>query len=185
MKQATNRWIDPGRRSFLRGKLLTRQGREKARRQEWVLGPPPPALATGLIPDNPCEYCGHPCVASCEAEIIRLHPDEHVYRGMPYLSFESTGCTACDACVEVCPLPPEDVPGEARRVLGMAMLEHGTCLAWNGVICQSCVRPCPVQALGINRQRQLQIDATLCTGCGMCITACPVNALKLAWQSSP
>lgn len=144
-----------------------------------MLGPAPPALAMGLIPDNPCEYCGHPCVAACEAEIIRLHPDDHVYRGMPYLSFESAGCTACDACVEVCPLPPEDVAGEPRRVLGTAMVDHGVCLAWNGVICMSCQFACGHRALRGDARGRPSVNAELCNGCGACVSVCPARAVAV------
>lgn len=177
--------MDSSRRAFLRGSLLTRDGRAQESQRRQPLGPPPP-WHDRLPLESCCPGCAHPCVSACAPGIIRLHPAGYVQAGIPWLDFTNAGCTYCAACADVCPVGNErlDRSRSAPRI-GNLELNREACLAWNGVICQSCVGPCPVRALSINRQRQLHIDATLCTGCGRCITACPVNALQVVRQLNP
>jgi ferredoxin-type protein NapF len=171
--------VDTSRRAFLRGSLLTRKGRAQETRRRQPLGPPPPWHA-GLPLESLCADCAHPCVDTCEPGIIRLHPADHDLAGIPWLDFSEVGCSFCAACVEACPVEVEQLAaGRPSPQIGELQLNRETCLAWNGVICQSCIGPCPARALSINRQRQLDIDATLCNGCGMCLTACPLDALKI------
>lgn len=169
--------MDGGRRAFLRGSLLTREGRTRERLRLQPLGPPPPWHRDQPLAEA-CPDCTHPCVAACGPRIIRLHPQNHRLAGVPYLDFNSAGCTFCAACVGACPLDvgPAD-SGTDRPHIGRAHLNREACLAWNGVICQSCSERCEYHAITTDRQRRVHIDAETCTGCGMCVTACPVSAL--------
>ena len=107
---------------------------------------------------------------------VGLDPAGHDRAGIPWLDFQEAGCTFCAACAEACPVEVERFgSGIPAPRIGDLKLNRETCLAWNGVICQSCVGPCPVHAPGINRQRQLIIDADLCNGCGMCWESFPTT----------
>ena len=170
--------MDGGRRAFLRGSLLTRAGRAQETQRQQALGPPPP-WHRGLALAEHCLDCPHPCTDACEPGIIHLHPAGHEQAGLPYLNFSSGGCTFCRACVTACPIDIE-VAVDTRPVIGTAQLNRNTCIAWDDVICMACSGRCDYHAITTVHQRQAQVDAEVCNGCGMCISACPVDALKIA-----
>jgi ferredoxin-type protein NapF len=174
--------MDPERRDFLRGTLLTRTGRSGAARRRQPLGPLPPGMR-GLLEPGTCRTCHRPCVAACGQDIVRIHPDGHALAGIPWLDFSAAGCTFCGECVRACPYL---VAGDdaAAPTLGTARLERGRCLNWQGVICRSCLGACPVQALQQDRHRRVIVTADRCTGCGMCIAICPADALVVAPRES-
>jgi len=170
--------MDGGRRAFLRGTLLTREGRAEEKSRQRRLGPPPP-WHQGLALETHCPGCTHPCVTACDPGIIQLHPENHQLTGLPYLDFSTSGCTFCKACVEACPLDESMVLDTAEPVIGKAQLNRETCIAWDDVICMACSGRCDYHAITTVHQRRAQIDAELCNGCGMCVAACPVQALSI------
>jgi ferredoxin-type protein NapF len=170
--------MDDGRRAFLRGALLTRAGRATEARRRQPLGPPPPWHGD-LALEPHCPGCAHPCVSACETNIIRLHPADHALAGVPYLDFHQGGCTFCRACVEACPLEIETSAAD-RPVIGSAVLDRSTCIAWDDVICMACSGRCEYHAIHTTHQRRAQVDAAVCNGCGQCVSACPVHALTIA-----
>ncbi|MDX1698941.1 MAG: 4Fe-4S binding protein, partial [Thiohalobacterales bacterium] len=72
-----------------------------------------------------------------------------------------------------------DATGAALPVIGTAVLNRATCIAWHEVICMACSERCDCGAITTTHQRRAEIDASLCNGCGMCITACPVKAIAI------
>ena len=169
--------MDGGRRAFLRGSLLTREGRAEEVARQQPLGPPPP-WHQGLPLADHCLDCPHPCIDACEPGIISLHPADHEQAGLPYLDFSTSGCTYCQACVAACPIEI-DTAAASRPVIGTAQLNRNTCIAWDDVICMSCFGRCDYQAISTEYQRRARVDTGRCTGCGMCVAVCPVNALRI------
>jgi len=170
--------MDIERRNFLRGALLTRAGRTGATRQRQPLGPLPPGMQ-GIVEQAACSTCHQPCVTACGPGIVRIHPDGHALAGFPWLDFSAAGCTFCGECVRVCPYPVAGEPA-TEAGLGTVRLDHGRCLAWEGVICMTCLSACPVEALQQDRHHRVSVAADRCTGCGMCIAVCPADALAVA-----
>jgi ferredoxin-type protein NapF len=170
--------MDRGRRAFLRGTLLTRAGRAQEVLRQQPLGPPPP-WHRGLALESHCPGCTHPCLTACDPGIIHLHPQDHDLAGLPYLDFNTSGCTFCKACVEACPLDVTIDNATTRPTIGTAQLNRETCIAWDDVICMACSGRCDYHAINTAHQRRAQIDTELCNGCGMCVAACPVQALSI------
>ncbi|MGD2075508.1 MAG: 4Fe-4S binding protein [Gammaproteobacteria bacterium] len=162
--------MDPGRRAFLKGDLLSAEGR--------ALGPVPP-WHRGRAMHAECAACAAPCVGACPERIVRVHPRDHALSGVPYLTFERGGCTWCGACAAACPQGLSRAP--RRPKLGRVHLERGSCLSWNGVVCISCASRCVYRAINRDRSGRVTLDAEACTGCGACIAACPVPG-ALAFQ---
>ena len=60
----------------------------------------------------------------------------------------------------------------------VAVLDRGSCIAWDGVICISCRLACEPQAIAFENRRPT-IIFNACTGCGDCIKLCPTQAIRL------
>lgn len=166
---------DPVRRGLLRGDLLTREGRRRVSRQVERLGPWPPGLRAEA---GECGDCPGPCAAACPQDIVRFHPPGHGLAGQPWLDFTLAGCTQCGECLEACP-QRQTVATATVAIEGAVVLGGTTCLAWNGVLCMSCVGRCGVRALALDRRRRLVVDRDRCSGCGACVAPCPVGALAV------
>ena len=159
--------VDLSRRSFLKGRPA----------ESRPLGPPPPCINAQSATHNPCSDCpDQPCLASCEPDVIRIHPPDHNLSGRAYLSFAEAGCTFCGDCFEVCPVA---LPAPAGRPapVGLAILSRELCLAWDGVVCISCKLACGWQAITLDGQRHPSVLDADCTGCGLCVPVCPTEAI--------
>lgn len=168
---------DPVRRGLLRGELLTREGRERVEGRTGRLGPWPPGLQAAA---SSCHQCSGPCEAACPMEIVRFHPLGHRLAREPYLDFTLAGCTFCGECLKACPQRQAVAPGSDARVWGEVRLALDRCLAWNGILCMSCLGRCDRRALTLDDRRRLVVDQERCTGCGACIAPCPVGALAVS-----
>ncbi len=168
--------VNSDRRAFLRGAFLTREGRKTYEQQHQALGPPPP-WHKGLLEIERCQGCSAPCVDACEPKIIKRHPEEHTLEGVPFLSFEETGCTFCQACATSCPMELDTTDKPAK--LGQVKLDTQRCLAWSGVICISCRGHCDHGALTLDQGRRMHLDEEACTGCGRCLSVCPNTSLSI------
>jgi ferredoxin-type protein NapF len=170
--------MDPARRAFLSGSLLTREGRDRLEKSVRDWGPQPPWLG-GSVGAWSCRECAGACVSACPPGIIRRHPGDHARAGTPYLSFEEAGCNFCGACVETC---PEEVARSASEpLLGRAQVDAARCLTWNGIVCMACFGRCPEGAIAPSGWGRPQIDTRACNGCGCCVAICPAEALCVTW----
>ncbi len=103
----------------------------------------------------------------------------------PYLSFEKSGCTFCDACANACDFGvltlagKSDISAVVSISVSSCLSWNTVCLSWNTVMCFACKDPCLEDAIVFQGLFKPVIDETKCTACGFCISRCPASAIEI------
>jgi MauM/NapG family ferredoxin protein len=153
---------------------------------------PPAALPEGKFVDT-CVRCGN-CMKVCITNGLQPVVLESGVEGLwtPQLVPEIGYCEyKCTLCGEVCPtgaIKALSEPEKKKAKLGLAEIDHATCLAWDGnEECIVCEEHCPVAEKAIKTREEVvngkkifrpSVDAALCVGCGICQNKCPVRPLR-------
>ncbi|WP_133406297.1 ferredoxin-type protein NapF [Parashewanella tropica] len=136
----------------------------------------PPWVKQGIEFTDLCSRCDA-CIDVCETHII-FRGDG----GFPEVDFNKGECTFCEKCVSACNEPIFDRT-QSQPWSIKAQIQQ-TCLALNGVWCQSCQDMCEPEAIRfeyrLNQTPSPIIDTEACTGCGACVEPCPSNAIKIS-----
>lgn len=191
--------LDPNRRQFLKNATRTAAGvcgagiilglqQQQAKAKEGVALRPP-----GALPESDflaaCSRCGQ-CVQACPYDMLYLasllSPME---AGTPYFIARDKPCEMCVdiPCMNACPTGAlsEELKDINDARMGLAvLLDHETCLNWQGLRCDVCYRVCPLidKAITLEKQHNPRSDkhalfiptvhSDACTGCGKCEQAC-------------
>lgn len=137
-----------------------------------------------------CTRCGE-CVKACPVNAILVLGDRAgLSAGTPFLDVNThRPCVACaDApCMPACPSGALLVTPVSEFILGTAILDRDTCIAWNGTRCDKCFRACPVRdgAVLIAPDGRVFIDPRACIGCGLCRAACPTRPVSIEIEPPP
>jgi ferredoxin-type protein NapG len=154
---------------------------------------PPGALAEDDFLKT-CIKCGL-CVEACPYDTLVLAaPGDNKPMGTPFFTPRDIPCYMCDdiPCVPVCPtgaLNEESVSKDGQldireMDMGLAVIDHESCIAFWGIQCDACYRACPIlgEAITIEYGKNERtgkhafmkpiVHADVCTGCGMCELAC-------------
>lgn len=153
---------------------------------------PPFALAEERDFSAACIRCGQ-CVQACPYDMLHLasllSPLE---AGTPYFIARDKPCEMCEdiPCARACPSGALDSEAEDinQARMGLAvLLDHETCLNWQGLRCDVCYRVCPLidKAITLELQRNQRtgkhayfiptVHSEACTGCGKCEQACVLD----------
>ncbi len=138
---------------------------------------PPWALAEEAFVEL-CERCDA-CIRACPSKLLK--PGN---AGFPEISFQKNGCDFCEACVRSCSIQALHITRENHQQPWqlVAKFKHN-CLSENGVICRSCGDVCEGRAIKfkmlVGGSALVQLDASLCNGCGECVSVCPVQAIEM------
>lgn len=158
----------------------------------------PPGAGTEADFQSACIRCGL-CVRDCPYNILGLATlDQDVATGTPFFVARNKPCEMCEdiPCVKACPTGALDPAlteiGHAK--MGLAVLvDHETCLNFQGLRCDVCYRVCPLidKAITLDLQHNERtqkhtrflptVHSDACTGCGKCESACvlTVAAIKV------
>ncbi|MDO4431099.1 MAG: ferredoxin-type protein NapG [Lonepinella koalarum] len=191
--------LNPNRRQFLKDVTRTAAGvcgvgvvlalqQNQSLAREGVALRPPGAIADDKDFAAACVRCGQ-CVQACPHDMLHLATLlSPVEAGTPYFTARDKPCEMCPdiPCMNACPsgaLSGLDDINDSRMGLAV-LLDHETCLNWQGLRCDVCYRVCPLIDKAITLERihndRTEIHAKLiptvhsdaCTGCGKCEQAC-------------
>ncbi len=149
---------------------------------------PPGALLHERRFQSQCISCGA-CVNVCHIEkynaVVLDGAGDVRNFGTPYVKdMRDFPCTLCMKCPDVCPtdaLSPIEIDDVE---MGMALIDYSICLGWNGDVCLSCSKACPIGERVFDfyhgewgNQPDINQD---CVGCGLCVKFCPVGGSAIA-----
>jgi ferredoxin-type protein NapG len=144
----------------------------------------PPGAGNELDFLTSCTRCGK-CSEGCPEGIIRLLPMSFGAGQMntPFLDPNLSACTFCLKCIEVC---PTDALSEHHLTkipaIGKAFIRKKGCIAHQNVMCDYCVRACPIdQAIHLENGVPI-VNEEKCNGCGNCVSQC-ISEYKGIWIS--
>ncbi|MEZ8098868.1 ferredoxin-type protein NapG [Vibrio bivalvicida] len=207
---SSNSKLSESRRRFLRDAARTAAGvgvaatvlglqstQSQARNGEGVPVRPPGALPKGEF-EAACTRCGL-CVQACPYDTLKLATLlSSVESGTPYFNARKIPCEMCEdiPCVPACPtgaLDPNLTNIDDARMGTAVLIDHESCLNWQGLRCDVCYRVCPLvdEAITLEHIRNERtgyhakliptVHSDKCTGCGKCEQACvtEIAAIKI------
>ncbi len=147
---------------------------------------PPGALPEKQFLDT-CFRCGS-CAEACPADAISLTQDTgSKTHGTPYVQPSVQACVICDelACMKACPSGALKLVGRLEIRMGLAHVDHETCVRSQGENCVECIDRCPIArtAIRLNDAGRIEVidperTGDGCTGCGLCEQVCPTAPKK-------
>lgn len=149
---------------------------------------PPPADGVGVdrlrppgaVPEDEflrrCIRCGR-CAGACPYRaIVPGDLNAGAEAGAPLVDVRTEPCQLCMLCVDVCPTGALRPVGMEETRMGLAVIDHATCVAWTGeTLCRTCYSVCPLRDSAIHLPEFRPVVDDACTGCGICVHACPVT----------
>lgn len=162
---------------------------QKTGRAQGFVPRPPGALPPNEF-ETACSKCGL-CVEACPYDTLKLAGRIDIAApGTPFFEPREIPCYMCRdiPCVKACPSGalPHTFEDITKAKMGVAAIDHNSCLSWQGLRCEICYRDCPEQNKAIiieNHPRLLSKHAMFvpvvmpdsCTGCGLCVHSCPTD----------
>jgi ferredoxin-type protein NapF len=169
--------MDSSRRALFRGRFSQKGKVQPVITMPWML-----PLETFT---DKCTRCSE-CIDVCPESVL-----EKGDGGFPTINFQKGECTFCGDCVDACDMPvfkskeekPWDLVAEIVKDASASVSLDGACMAYQGVMCQSCKDVCDVRAVKLNYSALgmpvPEVNNELCTGCGACVSVCPTSAIKI------
>jgi len=180
---------------------------EEAKAAPLILRPPGAVAEDDFL--RMCIKCGQ-CAEACKnrdsnpdqthqkSTLKMARPGDNMPVGTPFFTPRDIPCYMCEdiPCVPVCPTEALDeglvsiVKNGKKKldinsaVMGLAVVDEESCVAFWGIQCDACHRACPLldEAITLEYRRNSRtgkhaymipvVHSDICTGCGLCEKAC-------------
>jgi MauM/NapG family ferredoxin protein len=133
-----------------------------------------------------CGVCVNVCHVMKYDALAVAGPKDLRNFGTPYVKdMRDFPCTLCMECPGKCPTGALKSTEKEKAVMGMALIDFGLCFGWNGDVCLSCSKACPLGARVFDFYNGAWGNQPFinehCVGCGMCVKYCPLggSAIKV------
>jgi len=171
----------------LLGLALAGASRQGARAGAVALRPPGALSESDFL--SACLRCGL-CVRDCPYHTLSLaEPGSGVPVGTPKYNARAIACEMCEdlPCIKACPsgaLDPKVTDATKIRMGIAVLIDHESCLNWQGLRCDVCYRVCPLidKAITLDERHNQRtgkhamflptVHPDICTGCGKCEHSC-------------
>ncbi|MEC1719418.1 4Fe-4S dicluster domain-containing protein [Schinkia azotoformans] len=134
----------------------------------------PPGAQDEIVFLTSCTRCGI-CRDVCPVTTIQLFNIESGAKlaGTPFLNPNEIACTYCNECSKHCPTDALEVPENGMvPPIGIAKVMKKNCIAYQDVMCDYCIRACPISGALTLENGKPKVDSDFCNGCGQCVASC-------------
>ncbi len=127
-----------------------------------------------------CGVCVNVCHAMKYDAIATVGIRDMRNFGTPYIKdMRDFPCALCMECPRHCPTGALQKVEKEKVAMGVALIDYKLCFGWNGDVCLSCSKVCPLGALVFDFYsgewgNQPNINEK-CVGCGLCVKYCPLG----------
>ncbi len=136
----------------------------------------PPGSANKNRMLNKCLNCNL-CIKNCPNNILVKSNSEFGAVHIDYTKGRGFCEYDCKKCSEVCPSGAiKKITLEEKKTtkIAVSVINPDECIK-----CGSCERACPVNAITIDNDQKVVVDASKCIGCGKCQAVCPHSAIEI------
>ncbi len=137
-------------------------------------------IEASKLPGSGAKACTYGCLGLGSCVKVCQFGALYIVNGIAKV--DESKCTACGACVDICPKNLiELVPADKQVRVACNSQDNGKAVRENCTVgcigCKICEKNCPEDAVHVENNIA-KVDYDKCIQCGICVSKCPTKAIK-------